>query len=87
MSAVGFIPVSLSQAAQSINSHQFATTTVAISVQVKSLHPPKFQKPVYDVVVTAVGAMALDPNNNDEPLRIIATDDDYGAEVKHSQEY
>ncbi|XP_074489711.1 cadherin-related family member 5 isoform X3 [Sebastes fasciatus] len=66
-------------AAQEINSYQFATTTVTVSVQVKSLHRPQFQKPQYEGVITAVGMMAMDPKNKDEPLQILATDDDYAA--------
>ncbi|XP_078023746.1 cadherin-related family member 5 isoform X2 [Epinephelus lanceolatus] len=66
-------------AAQRINSHQFATTTVTVSVQVKSLHPPQFQRPQYEGVITAVGVMAMDPTNKDEPLRIRATDEDYAT--------
>ncbi|XP_037622865.1 cadherin-related family member 5 [Sebastes umbrosus] len=66
-------------AAQEINSYQFATTTVTVSVQVKSLHHPQFQKSQYEGVITAVGMMAMDPKNMDEPLQILATDDDYAA--------
>ncbi|TDH09770.1 hypothetical protein EPR50_G00091860 [Perca flavescens] len=66
-------------AAQRTNSYQFATTSVTVSVQVKSLHPPKFQSPQYEGVITAVGVMAMDPKNKDQPLRILATDDDYNA--------
>ncbi|XP_044048796.1 cadherin-related family member 5-like isoform X5 [Siniperca chuatsi] len=66
-------------AAQKRNSYQFATTTVTVSVQVKSLHRPKFQRPQYEGIITAVGTMAMDPKNKDEPLRIVATDDDYAA--------
>ncbi|XP_034736123.1 cadherin-related family member 5 isoform X2 [Etheostoma cragini] len=66
-------------AAQRTNSYQFATTSVTVNVQVKSLHPPKFQSPQYEGVITAVGIMAMDPNNKDQPLRILATDDDYTA--------
>ncbi|KAM4573903.1 uncharacterized protein PAE49_008618 [Odontesthes bonariensis] len=66
-------------AAQSINTHQFATTTVMISVQVKSLHPPQFRRPQYEALVTSVGNMAMDLNNKDEPLQILATDEDYAA--------
>ncbi|XP_049928816.1 cadherin-related family member 5 isoform X2 [Epinephelus moara] len=66
-------------AAQRINSHQFATTTVTVSVQVKSLHPPQFQRPQYEGVITAVGVMAMDPTNKDEPLSIRATDEDYAT--------
>ncbi|XP_050929237.1 LOW QUALITY PROTEIN: cadherin-related family member 5 [Lates calcarifer] len=66
-------------AAQKVNSFQFATTTVTISVQVKSLHPPQFQKPRYEGVITSMGSMAMDPTNEDKPLRILATDDDYTA--------
>ncbi|XP_042352542.1 cadherin-related family member 5 [Plectropomus leopardus] len=66
-------------AAQKRNIYQFSTTTVTVSVQVKSLHHPQFQKPLYEGVVTAVGVMAVDPTNKDEPLRILATDDDYAA--------
>uniref|UniRef100_A0A7N8XTC1 Cadherin domain-containing protein n=1 Tax=Mastacembelus armatus TaxID=205130 RepID=A0A7N8XTC1_9TELE len=66
-------------ASQKTNSYQFATTTVTISVQVKSLHRPKFQRPQYEGILTAVGVMAMDLKNKDEPLRILATDDDYTA--------
>ncbi|KAA8590392.1 hypothetical protein FQN60_014326 [Etheostoma spectabile] len=40
-------------AAQRTNSFQFATTSVTVNVQVKSLHPPKFQSPQYEGVITA----------------------------------
>ncbi|KAM6925652.1 cadherin-related family member 5-like isoform 1-T1 [Lycodopsis pacificus] len=66
-------------AAQKTNSFQFATTTVTVSVQVKSLHLPQFQRPQYDGVITGVGIMAMDPKAKDEPLRILATDDDYSG--------
>lgn len=71
--------VFLSQAAQRKNSFQVSTTTVTIRVLVKSLHPPKFQSSEYKGVVSAVGTMAVDLNNKESPLRIIATDDDYAA--------
>ncbi|XP_054890702.1 cadherin-related family member 5-like isoform X2 [Poeciliopsis prolifica] len=64
-------------AAQSKNTHQFATTTVTIRVLVKSLHAPEFQKPQYEGLITSVGSMALDLTNKDQPLHIIATDEDY----------
>lgn len=70
------------QAAQKINTHQFATTTVTFSVLVKTLHPPRFQKPLYEGIITEVGQMAMDLKNKDEPLQILATDDDYGIGVK-----
>ncbi|XP_039470424.1 cadherin-related family member 5 isoform X2 [Oreochromis aureus] len=66
-------------ASQKVNTHQFATTTITISVQVKSLHPPKFQKDQYGGVISSVGTMAMDLTNKDTPLQIIATDDDYAA--------
>uniref|UniRef100_A0AAX7U193 Cadherin domain-containing protein n=1 Tax=Astatotilapia calliptera TaxID=8154 RepID=A0AAX7U193_ASTCA len=66
-------------ASQKVNTHQFATTTITISVQVKSLHPPKFQKDHYEGVISSVGAMAMDLTNKDTPLQIIATDEDYAA--------
>ncbi|XP_013129229.1 cadherin-related family member 5 isoform X3 [Oreochromis niloticus] len=66
-------------ASQKVNTHQFATTTITISVQVKSLHPPKFQKDRYEGVISSVGTMAMDLTNKDTPLQIIATDDDYAA--------
>ncbi|KAM8750382.1 cadherin-related family member 5 isoform 2-T2 [Acanthopagrus schlegelii] len=66
-------------AAQRINSFQVSTTTVTINVLVKSLHPPKFQSSEYKGVVSAVGTMAVDLNNKESPLQIIATDDDYAA--------
>ncbi|XP_069384916.1 cadherin-related family member 5-like isoform X2 [Paralichthys olivaceus] len=61
-------------AAQRRNSHQFASTAVTISVQVKSLHPPQFQKPLYEGVISSIGSMAMD---GDKPLYIHATDADY----------
>ena len=68
-----------------MNINQFSTTTVSVNVQVKSLHRPKFQKSQYAGVVTRVGSMASDPNNKDEPLMMLATDDDYAATgVKHT---
>ncbi|XP_075944840.1 cadherin-related family member 5 [Anarhichas minor] len=73
-------PISLTVlAAQKTNSFQFATTTVTVNVQVKSLHRPQFQRPQYDGVITGVGIMAMDLKAKDEPLRILATDDDYAA--------
>ncbi|XP_047236857.1 cadherin-related family member 5-like isoform X2 [Girardinichthys multiradiatus] len=66
-------------AAQRINSHQFSTTTVTITVQVKSFHVPKFQKPQYEGLITSVGSMAMDPTNKDQPLQILATDEDYSG--------
>ncbi|XP_014194258.1 cadherin-related family member 5 isoform X2 [Haplochromis burtoni] len=66
-------------ASQKVNTHQFATTTITISVHVESLHPPKFQKDQYEGVISSVGAMAIDLTNKDTPLQIIATDDDYTA--------
>ncbi|KAG7233932.1 hypothetical protein INR49_006356 [Caranx melampygus] len=65
-------------AAQRINSHQFATTTVTITVKPKSLHPPKFQKLNFEAVVTGVGSMAMDPDT-ETPLQIVATDEDYAS--------
>ncbi|XP_034444091.1 cadherin-related family member 5 [Hippoglossus hippoglossus] len=61
-------------AAQSKNGNQVATTTV--SVQVKSRHPPEFQKPLYEGVVSSVGSMAMD---GDKPLYIHATDADHNG--------
>lgn len=74
-----FSCVFLSQASQKVNTHQFATTTITISVQVESLHPPKFQKDHYEGVISSVGAVAMDLTNKDTPLQIIATDEDYAA--------
>ncbi|XP_043979963.1 cadherin-related family member 5-like isoform X1 [Gambusia affinis] len=64
-------------AAQMKNIHQLATTTVTLNVQVKSLHPPEFQKARYEGLITSVGSMAMDLTIKDQPLRIIATDEDY----------
>lgn len=72
------------QAAQTKNTHQFATTTVTFRVQVHSLHAPEFQKALYEGLITSVGSMAMDLTNKDQPLQIIATDEDYiGAGVNH----
>ncbi|XP_061628640.1 cadherin-related family member 5-like isoform X4 [Phyllopteryx taeniolatus] len=66
-------------AAQTPSSFQFATTSLMVSVQVKSLHKPQFQRPQYQGVVSSVGAMATDPTNKDEPLQIVALDEDYAS--------
>ncbi|XP_029378239.1 cadherin-related family member 5 [Echeneis naucrates] len=66
-------------AAQKNNSFQFATTEVTISVQQKSLHPPKFQRPQYRGVIRGVGSMALDSEDTAQSLQILATDDDYDS--------
>uniref|UniRef100_A0A3Q2EDP9 Cadherin-related family member 5-like n=2 Tax=Cyprinodon variegatus TaxID=28743 RepID=A0A3Q2EDP9_CYPVA len=66
-------------AAQKINTNQFATTTVTISVLVKSLHRPKFEKPLYEGLISSVGSMAMDRNNKDQPLRVLALDEDYAG--------
>ncbi|KAM9854839.1 cadherin-related family member 5 [Aulostomus maculatus] len=66
-------------AAQTINSYQIATTSVTISVQDKSLHPPEFQRLQYQAIVSAVGTQAMDLENKDEPLRIIVLDKDYAS--------
>lgn len=67
---------------------QYALAPVTITVKRKSLHPPRFQKTRYEAVVTGVGVMAMDANNKDEPLQIIATDDDYAATgVEHLHFY
>lgn len=50
-------------------------------MQAKSLHRPKFQRSQYEGVVTGVGVMATELNAPDKPLRILATDEDYGPEV------
>ncbi|XP_037307167.2 cadherin-related family member 5 isoform X2 [Pungitius pungitius] len=68
-------------AVQKTNSYQFATTSVTISVQVKSLHQPEFQRLQYEGVVSGVGVMATELNTKDEPLRILATDDDYSGGI------
>ncbi|XP_061780643.1 cadherin-related family member 5 isoform X2 [Nerophis lumbriciformis] len=73
-------PISLTVvAAQTPSSSQFSTTSLTISVQIKSLHQPQFQRVEYEGVVSSVGAMATDPANMDEPLRLIALDEDYAA--------
>lgn len=61
-----------------------ATTTIVISVQMRSLHPPQFQSSQYEAIITGVSKAALDKKNKDNPLLIIATDADYAATgVKH----
>ncbi|XP_077452051.1 cadherin-related family member 5-like isoform X2 [Stigmatopora argus] len=66
-------------AAQTPTSSQFATTSFTVSVVVQSNHKPKFERPSYQSVVSSVGAMATDPNNDDEPLQIVALDEDYAS--------
>ncbi|XP_028287322.1 cadherin-related family member 5 isoform X1 [Parambassis ranga] len=63
-------------AAQKLNNFQFATTTVTISVQQKSLHPPQFEKTQYEGLITSMGQMAVNSKKN-EPLQITAKDEDY----------
>ncbi|XP_058501243.1 cadherin-related family member 5-like isoform X3 [Solea solea] len=65
-------------AAQKKNRNQFATTTVTISVLLKSDFRPQFQKSSYKGLITKVGSMAMD---NDKPLFIHATDKDYHEEI------
>ncbi|KAG7521725.1 cadherin-related family member 5-like isoform X2 [Solea senegalensis] len=65
-------------AAQKKNRNQFATTTVTISVLLKSDFRPQFQKSSYKGLITKVGSMAMD---NDKPLIIHATDKDYPEEI------
>ncbi|KAK5927460.1 hypothetical protein CgunFtcFv8_012616 [Champsocephalus gunnari] len=66
-------------AAQSTNLFQSSSTSLSIRVQVKSLHPPQLQRTQYRGIVSAVGSMAIDAENKDQPLRILATDQDYTA--------
>ncbi|XP_034094397.1 cadherin-related family member 5-like [Gymnodraco acuticeps] len=66
-------------AAQSTNLFQSSSTSLSIRVQVKSLHPPQLQRSQYRGVVSTVGSMAIDPENKDQPLRFLATDQDYNA--------
>ncbi|KAM4619210.1 uncharacterized protein cdhr5b [Polymixia lowei] len=73
-------PINLTvMAAQKTNSFQFATTKVTIKVLTKSVNPPEFEKTQYDCFVTGVGSLALDPNNNNVPLRIQARDKDFAG--------
>ncbi|XP_037109752.1 cadherin-related family member 5-like isoform X2 [Syngnathus acus] len=66
-------------AAQTPSSSQFATTSLTLSVRVKSLHKPKLQRAEYQGVISSAGAMATDPTNKDEPLEIVAFDEDYAS--------
>ncbi|XP_010774047.1 cadherin-related family member 5-like, partial [Notothenia coriiceps] len=66
-------------AAQSTNLFQSSSTSLSIRVQVRSLHPPQLQRTQYRGVVSVVGSMAIDPENKDQPLRFLATDQDYTA--------
>ncbi|KAF7666911.1 hypothetical protein LDENG_00088440 [Lucifuga dentata] len=73
-------PISLTVVAtQKSNSFQSAAAIVNFRVLVKSLHPPQFEKPRYDGVVSAMGNMVMDLNNEDQPLQILARDEDYAA--------
>uniref|UniRef100_A0A3B3D7L5 Cadherin-related family member 5-like n=1 Tax=Oryzias melastigma TaxID=30732 RepID=A0A3B3D7L5_ORYME len=67
----------LVMAAQKNNVDQFATTQVVISVQVKSLHVPQFQKPLYEGLITSMGSVAVDQDK--KALQILATDEDYAG--------
>ncbi|KAM9814786.1 cadherin-related family member 5 isoform 2-T2 [Syngnathus typhle] len=66
-------------AAQTPSSSQFATTSLTLTVRVKSLHKPKLQRAEYQGVISSAGAMATDPTNKDEPLQIVALDEDYAS--------
>ncbi|RVE71320.1 hypothetical protein OJAV_G00050610 [Oryzias javanicus] len=68
----------LALAAQKNNVDQFATTRVVIRVQVKSLHVPQFQKPLYEGLITSMESVAVDLQDK-KPLQILATDEDYAA--------
>ncbi|TNN44485.1 Cadherin-related family member 5 [Liparis tanakae] len=74
-------------ATQRTNSYQFATTGVTVSVLVKSLHRPRFQRPVYEAVVSAVGVIATDAAAEGKPLTILAMDDDYAAGINPNIAY
>ncbi|XP_017295003.1 cadherin-related family member 5 isoform X2 [Kryptolebias marmoratus] len=72
-------PISLTVlAAQRTNAYQLATTTLTISVQVKSLHVPQFQRPLYEALITSKGSMAVDLKSS-QALQILATDEDYSS--------
>ncbi|CAL8355281.1 unnamed protein product [Lota lota] len=74
-------PIVLSvMAAQTINTFQFATTTVTIQVVAKSLHPPVFERDAYSGLVSGLGSMVLNQHDN-TPLIIRATDEDYSGGV------
>ncbi|CAN9499020.1 unnamed protein product [Ophioblennius macclurei] len=75
---VGSISLTV-RAAQATNSYQFATTTVVITVQVKSLHPPQFESARYEGIIRSAGGMAMNVADTNNPLRIVATDQDYEA--------
>lgn len=71
--------VFFSQAAQETNRHQFATTTVSLSVLARSLNKPEFGSTEYEGIITEVGRMAEKKNDEGKPLQIFATDADYAA--------
>ncbi|KAJ0029326.1 hypothetical protein NQD34_004323 [Periophthalmus magnuspinnatus] len=64
-------------ATQAVNSHQFATTSVMINVLASNLHPPQFEKELYDAVVTGVGTIAMDAADTNNVVTILAKDEDY----------
>ncbi|XP_033824473.1 cadherin-related family member 5-like isoform X1 [Periophthalmus magnuspinnatus] len=64
-------------ATQAVNSHQFATTSVMINVLASNLHPPQFEKELYDAVVTGVGTIAMDAADTNNVVKILAKDEDY----------
>ncbi|XP_029951643.1 cadherin-related family member 5-like [Salarias fasciatus] len=66
-------------ATQVTNSDQAATTTVSISIHVRSEHPPRFERPLYEGIITSVGSTVLDKADMSNSLRIVATDEDYQA--------
>lgn len=62
--------------------HQFAITSVSIAVLMRSAHKPQFPMTLYEGIITTMGMMAENKNNMGTLLRILATDEDYGLEVK-----
>lgn len=62
--------------------HQFAVTSVSIAVLTRSAHKPQFPMDLYEGIITAKGTMAENKNDMSKLLQILATDGDYGPEVK-----
>ncbi|CAL8374740.1 unnamed protein product [Arctogadus glacialis] len=78
----GSVSLTEQQAAQTVNSFQFATTTVTIQVVTKSLHEPVFEGAPYSGVVSGLGSMVFKSTDN-TPLIIQATDEDFlGVEAR-----
>ncbi|XP_076847084.1 cadherin-related family member 5-like isoform X2 [Brachyhypopomus gauderio] len=75
-------PIILSvMAYETLNSDQFATTSVTLKVVKKSSHPPEFTQPSYEGFISedaGMGSLVLESKTTNKPLHVQATDADFG---------